>query len=237
MAVGLERTHAQLLGQGQGLLVVGFGLLGIGGIGVGMDDAKLVQRVRLVPAFPELPGQGERLAGVLPGLLAVSRQTTHLAELRDPVGMPSQRARAETSLIASSSSALPLREAPLERIGIAQARRNRSQLVPVAGGTTEGQALLQHPDGMLQVPLGEVQGAELGVDNDRCLPSAFQRGEAERLLPVAPALGEGPERAQGPRQPRPRSIRMSGLGVPDSLSAASTFRRSSSAARPKSPMA
>ena len=34
-------------------------------------------------------------------------------------------------------------------------------------------------------------------------PSAFQRGEAERLLPVAPALGEGPERAQGPRQPRP----------------------------------
>ena len=35
------------------------------------------------------------------------------------------------------------------------------------------------------------------------VPSAFQRGEAERLLPVAPALGEGPERAQGPRQPRP----------------------------------
>ena len=34
------------------------------------------------------------------------------------------------------------------------------------------------------------------------VPSAFQRGEAERLLPVAPALGEGPERAQGPRQPR-----------------------------------
>ena len=44
--------------------------------------------------------------------------------------------------------------------------------------------------------------AEAAVDNDRCGPSAFQRGEAERLLPVAPALGEGPERAQGPRQPR-----------------------------------
>jgi hypothetical protein len=29
------------------------------------------------------------------------------------------------------------------------------------------------------------------------LPSAFQRGEAERLLPVAPALGEGPKLAQG----------------------------------------
>ena len=44
VAVGLERAHAEFLGQGEGLLVVGFGLLGIGGIGVGMDDAKLVQR-------------------------------------------------------------------------------------------------------------------------------------------------------------------------------------------------
>ena len=77
------------------------------------------------------------------------------------------------------------------------------QPVSVAGGTTEGQALLQHPDGVLQVPLGEVQAAEAGVGNDWCIPSACQRGEAERLLPVAPTLGEGPKRAQGPRQPRP----------------------------------
>jgi hypothetical protein len=33
-------------------------------------------------------------------------------------------------------------------------------------------------------------------------PSAFQRGEVERLLPVASALGECPKCAQGPRQPR-----------------------------------
>src|SRR4029453_8251196 len=34
---------------------------------------------------------------------------------------------------------------------------------------------------------------------------AFQGGEAEGFLPVAPALGEAPERAQGPYQPRPRT--------------------------------
>ena len=33
-------------------------------------------------------------------------------------------------------------------------------------------------------------------------PRPVQRGQAERLLPVAPALGEGPELAQSPRQPR-----------------------------------
>ena len=113
-----------------------------------------------------------------------------------------QRARAETFADRLLQQRAPLREAPLERRGRAQARHDRSQPVPVAGGTTEGQALLEHPDGVLQVPLGEVQEAEAAVGNDRCGPSAFQRGEAERLLPVAPALGEGPERHQGPRQPR-----------------------------------
>jgi hypothetical protein len=43
VAVGLERAHAEFVGQGEGLLVVGFGLRDIGGVGVGMEDAKLVQ--------------------------------------------------------------------------------------------------------------------------------------------------------------------------------------------------
>ena len=86
MAVGLERAHTEFFSQGQGLLVVGFGLRGIGGIGVGLDNAKLVQRKRLVPTFLVLPGQVKRLACVLPGLLAVSRQTTDLAEPCKPAG-------------------------------------------------------------------------------------------------------------------------------------------------------
>jgi hypothetical protein len=52
---------------------VDFGRRDIGGVGVGLDDAKLVQRERLAPAFLELPGQVERLARVLPGLLTASR--------------------------------------------------------------------------------------------------------------------------------------------------------------------
>src|SRR5215475_15495323 len=114
-----------------------------------------------------------------------------------------QHARAYTFTDRLLQQYAPLREASLERSGIAQARYDRWQIVLMAGGATEGQALVEHPDGMLQVPLGEVQMAEAVVDNDRCVPSACQRGEAECLLPVAPALGEGPEYAQGPRQPCP----------------------------------
>jgi hypothetical protein len=42
MAGGLERAHAKLLGQGQGLLVVGFGLRGLGRDSMGLINAELV---------------------------------------------------------------------------------------------------------------------------------------------------------------------------------------------------
>src|SRR2546428_13345013 len=121
-----------------------------------MDDAKLVQRVRLVAAFLVVPGQVERLARVLPGLLAVSRQTADLAETCNPVGITFHRARADMFADRLLQQRVPLREAPLERIGIAQARRGASQNVLVARGTTEGQALFQHSDSVLQVSLGKV---------------------------------------------------------------------------------
>jgi hypothetical protein len=71
--MGHERAHAQCLGQSEGLPVVGSGLCDIGGGGVGMDNAKLVQRQRLIPACLLLPGQVKRLACVLPSLIAPSR--------------------------------------------------------------------------------------------------------------------------------------------------------------------
>src|SRR5262245_49600761 len=168
-----------------------------------MDNAELMQRERLVAAFLVLPGQVERLARVLPGLRAVPCQPTDLAEPGDVGGMTEQRTSADIFADPLLQQCVRLREAPLEPIGRAQTRRNRSQHAPVPGGTTQGQALLQYSDGHLQIPLVEERGAEPTVDNDRCEPSAFQRSEAKRLLPVASALSESPEVAQGLRQPRP----------------------------------
>src|SRR5262245_20695447 len=115
--MGLEWAHAEFVGQGEGLAIIGFGLRSIGGIGVGMDGAKLVQRQRLVPAFLLLPGQVKRLARMLPDLLAVSRQTTDLAELCNPAGMSFQRTRADTYADRFLQQHAPLHEAPPERIG------------------------------------------------------------------------------------------------------------------------
>src|SRR2546425_3380121 len=110
-----------------------------------MDDAKLVQRVCLVPAFLVLPGQVERLAGVLPGLLTTSRQTIALAEPCDREGKILQRAHADSYADRLLQQCASLCEAPLQRIGIAQARRDRSQIGLVARSTTEGQTRFQYP--------------------------------------------------------------------------------------------
>ena len=93
-----------------------FGLRGIGGIGVGMDDAKLVQCERLVPARLLPPGQVDRLACMLPGLLAAPRQTPDLAEPCDSIGITLQRARVDIFTDRLLQQRTPLRETPLERI-------------------------------------------------------------------------------------------------------------------------
>jgi len=138
-----------------------------------LDDAKLVQRERLVATFLKLPGQVECLACMLPGLLAASGQTTDLAEPGDPEGMILQYAGAETFADRLLQQGTSLRMAPLERRSIAQACHDPSQPALVAGSTTEGQPLIQHWDSILQVSLGEVPETEAAVDNDRCGSSAF----------------------------------------------------------------
>jgi hypothetical protein len=87
MAGGHERAHAEILGQGEGLPVVGLALLDIGGVGVGVDGAKLAERQCLVSALPILPRQVKRLACVLLGLVVAFRQEAGLAESRDMVGI------------------------------------------------------------------------------------------------------------------------------------------------------
>ena len=43
VAVGDERAHAQRLGEGQGLAIVGLGALGVEAVGMGRDVAEQVQ--------------------------------------------------------------------------------------------------------------------------------------------------------------------------------------------------
>ena len=72
MAVGRERAHAQLLGQGEGLAVVALGLLDVGRVGVRGDLAQQAERPGLAATLLVLAAS----ASAPPGQRAGVRQPT-----------------------------------------------------------------------------------------------------------------------------------------------------------------
>ena len=89
MAVGLERAHAQLLGQGQGLLVVGFGLRALRGLAPRRNLAEEAQGIRLVAAFLVLTGKRQGALGEGVCLLQAAGQ-----QMRLPQGETTERLKA-----------------------------------------------------------------------------------------------------------------------------------------------
>ena len=86
VAVGLERAHAEFLGQGEGLLVVGFGLLALRRLALRRNLAEEAQGIRLVAAFLVLTGKRQRALGEGVRLLQAAGQ-----QLRLPQGETTER--------------------------------------------------------------------------------------------------------------------------------------------------
>ena len=79
--MGLERTHAEFVGQGEGLAVMGFGGLALGVRG----DAEVQVRQRVEGAIPAGRGQGEGTLGRGAGLVIVAHEVVMEREkVRDP---------------------------------------------------------------------------------------------------------------------------------------------------------
>ena len=86
MAVGLERAHAECVGQREGLVVVGYGGLALRGIAPRRNVAEEAQGIRLVAAFLVRTGMRQRALGEgLRLLQAVGQQ------LRLPQGETTER--------------------------------------------------------------------------------------------------------------------------------------------------
>ena len=78
--MGLERAHAQFLGQGEGLAVVGFGLLDLWGLAMRGNLAEEAQGIRLVALFLVLTGERQRPLGEGMRLLQAAGQQMRLAQ-------------------------------------------------------------------------------------------------------------------------------------------------------------
>jgi hypothetical protein len=79
-AVRLERTHAKLLSEGEGLLVVGFGWRALRGSAMRGDLAEEAQGIRLVTAFLVCASEPQRALGVGERLLQAADQYMRLPQ-------------------------------------------------------------------------------------------------------------------------------------------------------------
>ena len=97
VAVGHERAHAEFLGQGQGLLVVHFGLLDHPGVGDGHGRRQAERSAqRLVPRSLCCRARSSAWRACCRASSSRPVSTTDLAEPCDPIGKTSQPARADT---------------------------------------------------------------------------------------------------------------------------------------------
>ena len=92
VAVGLERAHAELLGQGEGLAVVIFGLIAVRRLTPRRHVAEEAQGIRLVAAFLVRTGERQGALGEGVRLLQAPSQ-----ELRLPQGEATERLKATVS--------------------------------------------------------------------------------------------------------------------------------------------
>ena len=83
MAVGHEWAHAEFVGQGEGLVVVSFGLLALRGLAPRRNVAEEAQGIRLVAPFLVLTGVRQRALGEDVGFLQAASQQLRLSQ-REP---------------------------------------------------------------------------------------------------------------------------------------------------------
>ena len=129
----------------------------MGGIVVGVDGPKLPERPGLVAALMVLPSQVQGAVGVLPRLVGASGQETDLTEPRHVLGMRVQRTRADIVPERLFQESEAFRELSQEGVRLPQTGGDLAYPVAVITGTADRQALAEHPHGLLQVTLGEIE--------------------------------------------------------------------------------
>src|SRR5712691_2523968 len=80
VAVRLERAHPQLLGEGEGLLVIGFGLLVLRGLAPCRNVAEEAQGIRLVATVLARTGERQGALGKSVRLTQVASQQMRLTQ-------------------------------------------------------------------------------------------------------------------------------------------------------------
>ena len=165
--MGLERAHAQLLGQGQGLTVRDFGLLDIRRIVMRSDLAEESVDPRLVSPFFVRSGEIEGTLRAPDCIIRSLGEFICLTEPGDLERMPAQDSHGSGLFHRLFQERYGIGNASGQGIRSAQRRRDHREPVWVVPGLEEGEGPFEHGDGLEEFPLAEVKSADCGIRPDQ----------------------------------------------------------------------
>ena len=196
MTVGLERAHAQLLGQGQGLAVVGDGLGDVRGLAMPGDLTEEPAGMRLV-AMPGVGGERSRSRAAR-ALASSTRPTSRHASLSSvstsawrSVRLPVARRSSIWSRSGRASAVRPARAYAALKSGGCHGEEHRD-----VDGLGERQAPFQHRDGLLEHPLAAVEQPNTPEHDNHTVRLRYRLSQAYGCFAYPRPLGEVPRFGQ-----------------------------------------
>lgn len=200
VAVGDERTHAKLGGQGEGVAVAAFSRFDIGMVWPSDNLAKQAEAPRLVATLLVSLGEGHGLPGLLQSIVEAPFEQVCLTEPRELHGPPhTHRAHRRCVLYHVFEKVPPLVGSPGERARVSQSGENcPGSEVPL---TSEGARALQDIDGLIEITQseGHATHAGQGLGQRVWVVCAFR--DPERVLRMRARLSESPQIRESQGEP------------------------------------
>ena len=198
VAVGQERAHAELLGQGEGLAVVGFGLLALRRLAPRRNLAEEAQGIRLVAAFLVLTGERQRALGEGVRLLQAAGQ-----QLRLPQGETTERLiachfRCRGLFHRLREQRHGVGDAPGQGIRRTQGRSHPGEKEREVRVLTDAHGPFEQGERPGQVALAEGQQTDPPRGQHEAPGVSHRLGNPQPFFPEGPALGERAQLGMAP---------------------------------------
>src|SRR5262245_48455575 len=188
--MGLEGTHAEFLGQGEGLAVVIFSLLDLWEILMGGDLPEEPQGPRLVPPLLMDAGEVEGPPSELDRLLHAAGQQIGLAHIAHPQRLTTHSPYCGIPLLRLLQQRQGLGDTPGKGIHTAQGRGDLGEPDQYVVNPAEIKAAFEHGDGPGEVPCAEGEKTDAEIRIEKAVWMIDRFGDPNRLFSMCDPLGE-----------------------------------------------
>jgi len=200
VTVRLQRVHAEFLGQGEGLLIVGLGLLDIRRLAPCCDVAEQTQGIRLIATFLALTGECQRTLGEGVRLLQAAGEHVHLPQVDATARLIAHSFRCDCLLQRLCEQRYGIGDAPGQSIRRAQGLNHYGKQSRNVPDLAKFKGTFEQQDAPVDIPFGEVELADPGIRPNAAEGVIRRLRDPDPFVSSGGAFGERSQLSQGPAQ-------------------------------------